>query len=183
MCWWWANGWLHLLVKLTAKVAKQCFHFLLGGNFAPSNSASLRVAVFGKSSSFVTIGVVPFVKAKGCDVLAVTTIYKGCLAVVPPWSCKVDAFVANAIFAGKVAVVENKANCLLLCVRRRYHKTAFSTVVAVDDVAVFKQGVATTKNKVHRAFQGAVAKNLLARFLLAQFVFQKTIVSFNQVVG
>ena len=62
-----------------------------GEHFAPTNSASLPISVFGKACSFVAVGVVPLVKTKGSYVAVVVAVDKACLAVVTPRSCQIYA--------------------------------------------------------------------------------------------
>lgn len=130
--------------------------------FAPTNSARLLISVFGKACSFVAVGVVPLVKTKGSYMAVVVAVDKACLAVVTPRSCQVYAVLQNTFFLGEVAVVKNHANLLAFGVGWRNDKTTFATILAVNNGAVFKQTVTTSKDEIYRTLQCAIGVNLLA---------------------
>ena len=135
-----------------------------------------------KAGSAVTVGIVPFVKAKRIDVCAICAVFKDAQPIVTPWPGKVDRSGINAFFVREDALAEGESFGLGKGMCRCCSIADMTGIVERADLTVFKQCFGASEDKIDRSFDLTVCINLPTALTLTQIIGQEAVIPLNKVI-
>ena len=132
---------------------------------------------FIKPCGLIPIGAAPLVKTGRSDMGTINAIFKPAQTIVPPGTSQINAARLYAVLASEMATAEGVAFGLPRFVGGCSYITTISHIHQRTDPAIFKECLATAKDKVYGAFDEAVAVDLGHGPTAPQFVQKKTFVA------